>query len=108
MISYKKLFHIFVFFLFISFLVLYFSSANGYYEDLNSKKSLLTEDKIKEFEKDIKDGKKIDVENYIVNVKKDYSNIVSDFGLFTSNVFAKYFKKGMTKLFGGVDKMVND
>ena len=42
------------------------------------------------------------------NVKKDYSNIVSDFGLFTSNAFAKYFKKGMNKLFGGVDKMVNN
>ena len=95
MISYKKIFHIFVFFLFISFLVLYFSSANGYYEDLNNKN-------------DIKNGKKINVEDYVVNVKKDYSNIVSDFGLFTSNAFAKYFKKGMNKLFGGVDKMVNN
>ncbi len=108
MISYKKLFHIFVFILFISFLVLYFSSANGYYEDINNKKTSLTEEKIKEFEKDVKAGKKIDVDNYIVNIKKDYSNFVSDFGLYTSNTFAKYFKIGLNKLFGSVDKMVNE
>ena len=71
MISYKKLFRIFIFFLFISFLVLYFSRANGYYEDLNNKKSYLTEDKIKEFEEDVKNGKEIKVENYVVNLKKD-------------------------------------
>lgn len=107
MISYKKLFRIFIFFLFISFLVLYFSQANGYYEDLNNKKSYLTEDKIKEFEEDVKNGKEIKVENYVVNLKKDYGNTISDFGLFTSKTFAKYFKKGMNFIFGGIDKMVN-
>ena len=107
MISYKKLFRIFIFFLFISFLVLYFSQANGYYEDLNNKKSYLTEDKIKEFEEDVKNGKEIKVENYVVNLKKDYGNTISDFGLFTSKTFTKYFKKGMNFIFGGIDKMVN-
>lgn len=107
MISYKKLFRIFIFFLFISFLVLYFSQANGYYEDLNNKKSYLTEDKIKKFEEDVKNGKEIKVENYVVNLKKDYGNTISDFGLFTSKTFAKYFKKGMNFIFGGIDKMVN-
>ena len=107
MISYKKLFRIFIFFLFISFLVLYFSQANGYYEDLNNKKSYLTEDKIKEFEEDVKNGKEIKVENYVVNLKKAYGNTISDFGLFTSKTFAKYFKKGMNFIFGGIDKMVN-
>lgn len=108
MISYKKIFHAFIWLLFLSFLILYFSQANGYYEDINNKKSTLTEDKIKEFEEDIKNGKEIKVENYIVNTKKDYSNTVSDFGLFTSKTFAKYFKKGINGIFGGVDKMVNN
>ena len=108
MISYKKIFHLFIWFLFLSFLVLYFAQANGYYEDLNNKKASLTEEKIKEFEKDVKNGKEIKVENYIVNIKKDYSNKVSDFGLFTSKAFAKYFKIGMNAIFGSVDKMVNE
>ena len=38
MISYKKIFHGFIWLLFFSFLVLYFAQAGGYYEDLNNKK----------------------------------------------------------------------
>ena len=41
-------------------------------------------------------------------MKKDYGNKVSSFGLFTSKIFAKYFKKSMNVVFGGIDKMVND
>ncbi len=108
MISYKKIFHAFIWFLFLSFLVLYFAQAGGYYEDLNNKKSSLTEEKIKEFEQDVKSGKEIKVENYVVNVKKDYGNKISSFGLFTSKTFAKYFKIGMNGIFGGIDKMVNE
>lgn len=108
MISYKKIFRGFIWFLFLGFLVLYFSQASGYYEDLNNKKSTLTEEKIKEFEQDVKSGKEIKVENYVVNIKKDYGNKVSSFGLFTSKAFAKYFKIGMNGIFGGIDKMVNE
>lgn len=107
MISYKKIFHLFIWFLFLSFLVLYFAQAGGYYEDLNNKKASLTEEKIKQFEQDVKDGKEIKVENYIVNIKKDYSNKISDFGLITSKTFAKYFKIGMNGIFGSIDEMVN-
>ena len=108
MISYKKIFHGIILFLFLSFLVLYFAQAGGYYEDLNKKKTTLTEEKIKEFEEDVKNGKEIKVENYVVNMKKNYDNKVSSFGLFTSKVFAKYFKKSMNAIFGGIDKMVNE
>ena len=102
MISYKKIFHGIIWLLFFSFLVLYFAQAGGYYEDLNNKKASLTEEKVKQFEKDVK------VENYVVNMKKNYSNKVSNFGLFTSKSFAKGFKWGMNNLFDGIDKMVNE
>lgn len=108
MISYKRIFHIFIWILFFSFLVLYFASMNGYYADLNNKKSSLTLEKIYEFEKDVREGKPIKVENYVINIKKDYGNKVSDFGLFTSKIIAKSFKWGMNNIFGGIDKMVNE
>ena len=108
MISYKKLFHGFIWFLFLSFMVIYVAQANGYYEDLNNKKSSLTEDKIKQFEKDVKDGKKIKVENYVVNVRKDYSNNVSNFGLYTSKLFADGFKWFMTTVFESIDKAISE
>ena len=108
MISYKKLFHLLIWILFISFLVLYFAQSFGYYEDLNNKKSYLTEEKIKQFENDVKNGKEIKVENYVVNIKKDYSNKVSSFGLFTSKTFASTFKWMMSSIFDGIDKLVNE
>lgn len=108
MISYKKIFNGLIWFLFLSFLVLYFAQANGYYEDLNNKKSSLTEEKIKQFEKDVKNGKEIKVENYVVDIKKDYDNKISSFGLFTSKGLAQVFKWTMNKVFGEIDKMVNE
>lgn len=108
MISYKKIFHGFIWILFLGFLVLYFAQAGGYYDDLNNKKSSLTEEKIKQFEQDIKDGKEIKVENYVVDIKKDYNNKISSFGLFTSKTFAKYFKNFMNAVFGGIDKIVSE
>ncbi len=108
MISLKKIFHLIIWILFFSFLVLYFAQANGYYERTQNQKATLTEEKIKQFEKDIEKGKKIKVENYVVNLKKDYQNNLSDFGLFTSKTIGKYLKKGLTFVFSGIDKMVNE
>ncbi len=108
MISYKKIFHAFIWFLFLSFLVLYFAQAGGYYEEVNNKKTSLTEEKIKEFEEDVKNGKEIKVENYVVNMKKNYANKISNIGLFTSKTLAEGFKWGMNNLFDGIDKMVNE
>ena len=64
--------------------------------------------KIKQFEEDIKAGKEIKVENYVVDIKKDYGNNVSSFGLFTSKTFAEGFKWTMNKVFSGIDKVVNE
>ncbi len=108
MISYKKIFQGFVWLLFLSFLVLYFAQAGGYYEDMNNKKTSLTEERIKAFEEDVKNGKEIKVENYVVNMKKNYGNKISSFGLFTSKTFAEGFKWGMNNLFNGIDKVVNE
>ena len=59
MISYKKLYRIFVWILFLSFMVLYVAQKGGYYEDLNNKKATLTQEKIKQFEEDVKNGEEI-------------------------------------------------
>lgn len=108
MISLKKIFQILIWILFFVFLVLYFAQENGYYERTQKEKATLTEDKIKEFERDIESGKEIRVENYVINLKKDYQNNLSDFGLLTSKAIGKYLKKGLTFVFSGIDKMVNE
>lgn len=108
MISYKKIFHGFIWILFLSFLVLYFAQSFGYYENINNKKASLTEDSIKRFESDVKKGKEIKVENYVVNIRKDYGNKISSFGLFSSKLIGNTFKWGLTNLFNGIDKVLNE
>lgn len=86
--------------LFLSFLVVYVAQASGYYENLNFRKTYLTEEKIKEFEKDVEEGKKINPEDYVIEEHKDYSNKISKFGLKSSLFIEKHFKRFMNKLFG--------
>ena len=96
----KKLPSIVFLLLFLSFLVIYVAQSTGYYENLNYRKTYLTEEKIKEFEKDVQEGKKINPDDYVIEEHKDYSNKLSDFGLKSSLFIEKYFKKFMNKLFG--------
>ncbi len=50
--TFKILFIIFI----ILFFILYFSYKNGYYVDKNKEKAILTEEMIKEYEEDLKNG----------------------------------------------------
>ena len=64
----KRLIKLIGIILLIFFLALYLSSYNtSYYEN----KNILTEDAIKRFEKDLKEGKKINVNNYIEKEKTE-------------------------------------
>ena len=77
--------------LLIFFLALYLSSYNtSYYEN----KNILTEDAIKRFEKDLKEGKKINVNNYIEK-EKNYNNNVSTYTLKLSNLIDKCINKSL-------------
>lgn len=80
------MFSIFFYTLFISFLVVYFSSMTGYYEYTNNKKMTLTNTEIKEYENDIKNGKKVDGKKYLSNKSVNYS---SGFSKLTSKLSNK-------------------
>ena len=62
---------------FITFLSLYISQSTGYYEYRASKKTALTNKQIKEFENDIRKGKKVDIKKYIETNNKNYQNNLS-------------------------------
>lgn len=94
--------------LIIIFLVMFFSSSSGYYEYELNKKSNLTKEAIERFEKDVKEGKEIDVEDYLVKDKKDYSNNFSRIGLVLSNKIGKTFEEGVKLIFKSVGKLIDD
>ena len=80
-----KLFKWTMTFIFISFFCTVILSLSGYYQTFLQKQTILTNDAINAFEQDIKDGKDIDINNYIENNQKNYDNAISKTGRFISN-----------------------
>lgn len=86
--------------LLISFIVLYFSKINGYYEFVNHNQVEMTDNEIKKFEKDIKDGKNITAKDYIKDNKKTYNNLISDIGYNLSEQVSNIVTNGLDSTFG--------
>lgn len=59
---------------FLLFLALFIASKTGYYEKSVKDKTFLTNKKLKEFEKDISEGKDVDAKDYLPK-EVDYSNV---------------------------------
>jgi len=85
--------------LLICFTALYLSEATGYYEYEQYKNMILTKEKIKEFETDVKDGKNIDIKNYVETKVPNYSNNVSKLGLNVSNLINTFVTDGLNSIF---------
>lgn len=83
---------------FIVFIALYISSISGYYESTVGKKVALTDEAIKEFEKDVLNGEKVDINTYITKDDKDYSNTFTDLG----DKFSESVGKLLTDGIGGI------
>lgn len=94
----KYFFKLFIIILFISFLTLYFSTNSGYFEYEQYKKTSFTKEQIEKFEQDIKDGKEVDITNYLDNNDINYSNKVSNIGLNLSKGIEKTIKGGLNKV----------
>ena len=105
---YTKIFNTSFVVLLIVFLVLYLSQATGYYNYEQHKKMVLTEEKIKQFEKDIKDGKDLNLENYLDSPVKNYQNKMSGFGQNLSYNIGKYTKLGIKTTFGFLNKILEE
>lgn len=95
-------------FLLVIYLTLYFSQLTGYYEYQNYEKMVMTEEQIKQFEQDIKDGKEVDVKDYVVNIKKEYDNTFSNLGVTVSNFISNMVKNTVIKLFSGISNFVDE
>ena len=85
----------------IMFLSLYLSKINiETYEN----KRLLTEEAIIKYEKDLKEGKNILENNYIVE-EKNYNNKPSELGRKASKLIENSFKKGLKLLMNFLNEM---
>lgn len=85
--------------LFIAFLALYVSQATGYYEYEQHQKVVLTNEKIKQFEQDVADGKNIDIQDYMESKTPNYKTKISSFGLQLSKELGSVVQSGLEATF---------
>jgi len=81
--------------LFVIYISLYLMESLGYY-NINTKNKVLTDQAIIEFERDVKNGKSIDIKNYVgdnTNYKNFYSNLGYNLSVGVDNVLNKGLKK---------------
>lgn len=91
-----------LFIIYVAYMVAYNS---GYYEANVSKKSKITEAKLQEFEKDVKDGKEIDIKDYIENDYVDYSSSFSKLGNSMSSSIDIFMDSGLSNFFELLGKL---
>lgn len=105
---YNNIFKFIFFTLLITFLALYISQATGYYEYEQHKRVVLTENKIKQFEQDVKEGKNLSIENYLEDKADNYQNKVSQTGYNISSKIGHYVRMGIRETFGFLNKLIDN
>ena len=67
----KRIFYLLI----ILFFTLYFANKTGYYESRLQSKTNLTKEAIERFEKDVAEGKEVDINNYIDTSAVSYTHL---------------------------------
>jgi len=80
------------------FTFIYASGMSGYYQTHLQKSTALTKEAILEFEKDIAEGKPVDIKDYIKGERMDYRNQYSRLGHNLSRGIDKILTDGVNRL----------
>lgn len=92
---------------FIIFICLYFMNGVGYY-DASRNRMILTEEKKEQFEKDVSEGKYIDIEDYFSDQKKEYDNQFSNLSLKLSDGIDTLVNKGLKETMKALEKLFKE
>ena len=93
---------------FVSYLTFYIAGQTGYYEYNARKKMTFTKEQIEKFEKDVKEGKNIDMEDYLKNTDKNYQNKISKATLSLSENISKITRKGINIIFSKLGNAIEN
>ena len=94
--------------LFIAFFALYVSEATGYYEFEQHKRVKLTQEKIKQFEQDIAEGKHVDIKDYMGEREINYQTKISNMGLKLSEGIGKYVQEGLDATYKFLNQLMEE
>ncbi len=102
----NKVLKFLLFSLFAVFLTIFLSNEYGYYEYQKAKQVTLTEEQIKKFEEDVRNGEDISIENYTVDINKNYQTNLSEIGLNISNNLSNIVKDSVEGFFNSLSKFI--
>ena len=93
---------------FVSYLTFYIAGQTGYYEYNARRKMTYTKEQIEKFEQDVKEGKNIDMEEYLKNTDKNYQNKISKATLSLSENISKITRKGINVIFSKIGNAIEN
>lgn len=103
----KNGFKIFLIIIIIVYIILFISYKSGYYIDKNKEKMILTEEKIKEYEEDLKKGIDTTNKEYIV-ISDNYDNKYTRLSLTISKKIESGISKVIKYFFGKISDTINE
>ena len=104
----KYLLKLILILIFIVYICSYYISNSTYYEYELHRKTIITNEKIKEFENDIKNNKDISLKDYYEEEDNDYHNKITDFIYNISDKGVKVLRKGMKYIFKKISSSMDE
>ena len=104
----KKIMKLLIIILIIIFVSSYLIADSGYYEYNLKQQSVITHEKIKEFENDIKNEKDINLIDYLNKDKLDYTNKFSNIIYNISNKSNTLTRKLLKKVFKKISLLIDE
>ena len=84
--------------LFILYISLTIAISTGYYEAKLSEKTTITNEAIRQFEEDVRNGKNVDINDYLTDNYQDYSNQTTKAGYVFSSAIEDFMSKGINEV----------
>ena len=106
--KHKKLIKFICYFIVLIFLFSYFLEYFGYYEYNLQNKTIMTNEAMARFEKDLADGKDVREEDYVVSTEKDYTSSLTRTTNKVSIKVNNILKKGIESVFKIVGTFVEE
>ena len=72
--------------------------STGYYEAKLSEKTTITNEAIRQFEEDVRNGKNVDINDYLTDNYQDYSNQTTKAGYAFSSAIEDFMSKGINEV----------
>lgn len=100
-------FKIIIILLFVAYISLYALNRSGYYDGSIRRKVEFTTDQIKQFEEDIAKGEKVDINDYLKDQNKDFTNNASKLGYTISSNIDSFLNKGIKGIISFLGKILS-